>query len=359
MIKIEVEQGSPRWHAIRNGESEFGRMISASLISSVLQENPYEPSHRLFEYMVGLKERPDISKSPHIMRGVHGEQEVSDWVTTNTGVLGMPVVGVSERHPFLMASFDWYDDVAGINEIKRPGEKVFERAKQQGAPVYYLAQLDQQMIVSDGQHTESRLVLWHPGLQAGEPVRKGFEPLIFERRLTAEREDRILQAAQDFLARVERYLDGDLTARMIADPKETAWARRYKAGGDPNVICVQDDLFPDDLTEWDAKMADLIEKDAIKSDLEKQLKSVKAQYDKTVKELVALKGDYKIAEDAKTGARLSTFDTEGSVDWKAVAEELAEGEIAPKLMDKHRRAGRSGVRVTLPKPQKSEGTKAA
>lgn len=347
---IELEQGSQKWLDFRNGLSEHGIVVSASRVPSILKEHAYSGSfsHEVFGELLGARKAKDLSRNPAVQRGHRLEPEAVAYINALMGVEGKNPVGISEKYPWLSASFDWFHSDGGVWEIKSTGRKVFDRAKVEGIPTYYKAQMETQMIVTDDQFREGYMLMWPPddGPEDEAPLEI---PLI----LTKEREKRIVTETRRFLDDLEAALLGDESRIWVLDPMEQARARAYRgAGGD--TFTPASDLPKDELAVWNEKMQSMLvaRKDRLLAEL--QLKSCKKEEDEKVAGLVSVMFDtygYELCEDEATGTRISAKMADGSVKYKELAEYyeaqlgLSEDE-AQQARDQFAGDGRRSVRVT-------------
>lgn len=361
---IQLEQGSPEWLAFRNGDSEHGLVISASRVPSVLKEHAYSGafSHEVFEEMVSGAAGRDLSRVPAVARGHRLEPMAAAHVNALMGVVGTNPVGISDRYPWLAASFDWYHPDAGVWEIKSPGRKVFERAKVEGIPAYYRAQIETQIIVTDGEFRDGYMLMWPP-----DDAVEGEEPLELPITLSRDREALIIKETKRFVDDLKAVMLGDESRRWLIDPMEQARARRYRSGSG-DTFTPKSDLTPDELKAWNQKMAQMLEARKSRLLLEKEFKDIKAVEDGYIAELVQtldLYG-YELGEDEETGTRITAKTTEGTLKYKELAEHyeqllgLEEAE-AEETREQFRGDRRRSVRVTavMDKESKPARKKAA
>jgi putative phage-type endonuclease len=96
------------------------------------------------------KERDDFSQY-FLDRGRNFEARVREAYEAITGVPVSPIFGENEEYPFIRASFDGLSiDGLRIVEIKVPGQKAVDLARQGLIPVYYRAQLAHQAMTAWG-----------------------------------------------------------------------------------------------------------------------------------------------------------------------------------------------------------------
>lgn len=141
----ESVQGSDAWREFRKDK------IGASDIATILGVNPWETPLEFFERRVHGIEKP---KSAAMQRGNDLEKEARRMMNEKTGRDYQPCVLQSYDNPSLMVSLDgMYVDEDGVHiiEIKCPGKKTHEIAKEGQIPFYYIPQICYQCMITGAQ----------------------------------------------------------------------------------------------------------------------------------------------------------------------------------------------------------------
>jgi len=137
---VDIEPNTPEHFEFRKGK------IGASHAPSIMGGG-FQKAVDLWEEIVFNKERP---KTHAMARGIDLEPKARDWFNKEMGIDFRPIVAQSKVFPWRIASLDGYFAVEGfvqILEIKCPGKKDHELAKQGIVPKHYMPQLQHQMDV--------------------------------------------------------------------------------------------------------------------------------------------------------------------------------------------------------------------
>lgn len=142
----ETVQGSPEWLIWRT------QGIGASDAPVIMGKSLYLRAYELFKHKTGqatnTKPNPILQKIRE--RGHQLEPVARSLFERLTGNPIAPLVAVSERHPFIRASFDGYDSFSGEpTEIKCPGARAHSMALAGYVPEEYIDQLQHQMYVCE------------------------------------------------------------------------------------------------------------------------------------------------------------------------------------------------------------------
>lgn len=164
MKEMNLEQKSPEWLQWRR------ERVTASEIAVVLNLSPYMTPYQLWGEKLGIFERPDLSKNPHVQRGVEMEPKVASFIEQSSDLLELakpfinsapmliPVVAESTDYPHIGASFDglhYCFDTKNyfVYEIKYPSSSTWLEVcllgRNSKAFQLYVAQVHQQMLVAD------------------------------------------------------------------------------------------------------------------------------------------------------------------------------------------------------------------
>jgi putative phage-type endonuclease len=129
-----VAQGSDVWKEARK------KRIGGSEIASIIGISPYVSAYQLWMEKTGIKEREDISRMPHVVRGINGEKVARMLIEKQTLKSFNPQVWKIEGTP-LGASDDGHShELNTILEIKCQGAKAHEATKNGVIPNYYMCQ---------------------------------------------------------------------------------------------------------------------------------------------------------------------------------------------------------------------------
>lgn len=138
----ESIQGSEAWKSFRKDK------IGASDVPTIMGVSPWESPREFFRRKVqGI----ELKKNSFMQRGNDLEATVRDKVNWITGRNYQPVVLQSCENPLMIASLDgMYVDKDGVHilEIKCPGKKAHDIARQGLIPEYYVPQVCYQYMIS-------------------------------------------------------------------------------------------------------------------------------------------------------------------------------------------------------------------
>ena len=148
MKVINLPQRSPEWLSWRTGG------MSASEASVLLGISPYKTLWRLWAEKTGRAKEEDISRNPHVIRGVENEDRARQCAEYEfNGELLLPVCGVSDKYPLIRASLDGIDSSGIPTELKCPcdtqwADVIANGEKSEGYATYY-PQVQQQILVTE------------------------------------------------------------------------------------------------------------------------------------------------------------------------------------------------------------------
>jgi putative phage-type endonuclease len=123
--------------------------IGSSDIGIIMYESPYRDINELWEDKTGLLEKRHTTNWA-IERGKRLEPWARDIYEWQTKTEMRPRTFVHRRFKFMRASLDGFNQRLSLGiEIKVPGKKDLELAKQHSLPMHYYAQIQWQMMVAD------------------------------------------------------------------------------------------------------------------------------------------------------------------------------------------------------------------
>jgi len=187
MIIEHVEQGSEPWLTWRKSG------VGASEIAAVLGISPFKTAHGLWQEKTGAVE--GFKGNAATQRGSDLEEvacEAYGDVKGNTKVNTANTCLTHDSYTFIKASLDGWIDDETIIEIKCPLAKNYEAMKEE-VPAYYIAQMQQQMLVSGAR----RCVFW-----VFDPELGGYATMV---EADSEYFEIIIKAATDFWHKVEMF----------------------------------------------------------------------------------------------------------------------------------------------------------
>lgn len=139
-----MEQRSAEWHAFRRSG------IGASDCPAIMNESPWKTAHDIWLSKVGLGE--DQFMTTAMQKGIDLEPLALEWLEREHKISFKPIVMKHKTISYMYASLDGYNEQLNfIVEIKCPGSKVHEMAKDGIIPKHYVGQLQHQMCVADVQ----------------------------------------------------------------------------------------------------------------------------------------------------------------------------------------------------------------
>ncbi len=275
-----IAQRSPEWFAWRKGG------ITASDAAVILGSGD-KTWWRLWAEKVGLAEPEDLSRNPHVQRGIALEPAARAALEAHIGDILLPVCVESDCGMF-RASLDGITAQGIPTELKCPSEGVFQDASHNGvgsgAVARYVPQVQHQMLVAGA--SSAWLAFFFEGqLKAFEIDRD--QAMI----------DRLIENGQRFWEHVETGKSPEL------DPGR-------------DVFTPSGDLA----TKWLSAAAAWRAGDAQQAALEAQLEGVKKKKDLAQKILVDLMGEFLVGDGY--GVRVTRYLQKGALDYQAILKEL-------------------------------------
>ena len=321
---IDLNQRTPAWHAWRS------QGVTASEAPVIMGASPYQTPWRLWAVKTGKVRPEDLSHNPNVRRGIALEDEARADFEARHGAIVIPICAQSSEHPQIRASFDGLDDEGRPVEIKVPSAKKFEEVMARGidddpwtfedvtargtdsdAYRMYWWQVQVQLLVADAQ---SGFLVFYQG------------PGVF-REFTVFRNDAAI-------------------AEIVASL--TGFWRLIQDGEEPPLDPARDLYIPtgESLDDWTAKAGKYRKLAADKAKLDAQVKKLKGDLDGIEDDLVAMMGDFLLAETA--GLKVTRFAKRGSVDYKAALAVL-HPDLEEAALEAYRRSPSEEVRVTVQK----------
>lgn len=141
----ELVQQSPEWREFRRSH------IGSSDAPIIMGASPWCTPYKLWRRKLGIDE--EVEATPRMRRGIEMENEARIHFEIISNLHVSPRVIVSHDHPWMMASLDGItDDGKDAVEIKCPGQKDHELAKDGKIPDKYYPQLQHQIAVAELDH---------------------------------------------------------------------------------------------------------------------------------------------------------------------------------------------------------------
>lgn len=141
MKVINVEQGSKEWLSWRK------TVITATDCPAILGSSPWSTAYKCWQRKLGLIEEQKTNDA--MERGKRLEPNARKQFIERYRINMTPVVVESSEFNFLGASLDGLSDCTKyILEIKCGGEKLYKQAGEGIIPLYYMHQIQQQLLVT-------------------------------------------------------------------------------------------------------------------------------------------------------------------------------------------------------------------
>lgn len=318
-------QRTPEWHAFRDGG------IGGSEIAAVMNISPYKTPLQLFLEKTGAIAPADLSKNPHVRRGIRFEDHIADIVMRHFGVRGLPLCGIHEEYEFLRVSFDLLADAA-LYEIKAISDKQWEEMLVNGAHPHYIVQVEYQLLVAEKLVSKGNLVYWRQVANPDGSMRE--EVRVFPIVLTPDRRAELIEAAKGFW---DMVTNGILPP---ADPKRD--------------VLSEAEMEEEQLETWRKIAA----RSKARERLYKRLKRVVERLDKgseaDEKVLLAIIADR--FSGSGSGIRYTRFWKSGTVDFGKALKALAPTHTESDL-DPFRKKGQWQTRLTVEKAKEAKAEK--
>ena len=139
---IDLVQGSDPWLSYRKSK------VMASEVAAILNSSEYETPFQRWQRKLGLS--PEQEETPAMRRGKELEPIARKKFCEGWGIHMIPVVGQSDSHEWMAASFDGFSsNDNSILEIKCNGKKNHDIALGGEVPYSHWLQMQQQMYVAE------------------------------------------------------------------------------------------------------------------------------------------------------------------------------------------------------------------
>ncbi len=327
MKVINFPQRSPQWHRWR------AEGIGASEASVILCLSAYKTVWRLWAEKTGRAKEEDISRNPHVIRGIKNEdiarqcaEHEYDLVNKDrarqcaehefNGELLLPVCAESDKYPFIHASLDGIDSSGIPTELKCPCESqwadiIANEENSEGYKTYY-PQVQQQILVTEAPYA---WMLFY------SPENNG-----------------------DY--RIFKVLRDDDLIKQIIDKAIEFWTHVEK-DAPPDLDTKRDLFIPDDendVNEWIENARNYRLMDQQIKELKEKLSTLEQRKSINLESMKTCMGDFLKADFA--GVNITRFKRTGTIDYKKYLAENYPDFDADKL-ELYRRSGSAQTRVTV------------
>lgn len=135
---LDIEQGTPEWHALRKIK------ITATDASIIMGASHWKTRIQL--YHEKLSNDPPFPPNERMQRGIDLEPVARELFNLKTGLNMRPAVVINPYYPWMMASLDGLSECGQYSlEIKCPGEKDHNEALAGKVPAHYFPQNQHQI----------------------------------------------------------------------------------------------------------------------------------------------------------------------------------------------------------------------
>ena len=305
MNVINVSQRTPEWRLWRS------QGVSASEAAIIMNRSPYKTPWRLWAEKTGRVLEQSLDNNPLIRIGIEQEPQALQRFEDKHEVMLLPLCGESERYPLMRASFDGLSESNEPVEVKCPHESTFLdvllNREQSAAYQLYGCQVQQQLLVADAQR--GFLFFYHQG-----------------------------QDVEFVIERDEAFLT------QLIDTAMDFWSA-VKSGPEPQKDAARDLYLPNGAAElqWQQLAANYRQNAEKIDDIKAQLKGIELDQASIEQSLVGLMGDFMAAEHS--GLRVSRFQVQGSIDYKAVMKALLPS-VQELALEAYRKKPADRIRIT-------------
>ena len=264
MKTIELQQGTPEWHAFR------AEHYTASDAPAMLGISPYKTRNELLrEKKLGITPELDAATQARMAKGHEYEAQARPSAEEKIGEELYPAVGVCAAHPKLAASFDGITmDGRLIWEHKTINDTIRAAVANAEIPEHHRAQLEHQLIVSGAGEAifcasngsdEAISIRYESDPAMRERILKGWEQFSEDLK-TFEAQPEPVQAigrAPEHLPALRIEVTGQVTASNLADFKE--YALSVFAGINRNLVTDQDFADAEQTVKWCSNVEDRLQ----------------------------------------------------------------------------------------------------
>lgn len=315
MAIIDIEQGTPEWHAWRDAG------VTASEIACIFGSSPFKTHWQLWAEKSGLRQPDDIDRNPYVRRGKAYEHMLREHVATKRKLGIVPCCVEWDDDRLLRASLDGIDTRRRPWEFKVPSEGNFEavrkdRLESLPARTYYL-QVQHQILCTGA--SEGYLVFGR--IDESQPLPRVAETIVLPVAPDPEIHQEIVAKARDF---------HDAVVNGVApekDPERDVFAPASEQ--DASIWRAQADRI----------VPLLLRKKQLQGEIEKLEKEIKS-LSEPVK---AILGVNKAGEFA--GLRILKVTRTGAVDWPRYAKAKGDDPRDEAIVGPYRKAGTSSYQL--------------
>ena len=305
MKVIDVSQRSDAWRQWRL------QGVSASEAAIVMNRSPYKTPWRLWAEKIGLVLEASLDNNPLIRAGIQQEPEALQRFEDKHELMLLPLCGESEQYPLMRASFDGLSEANEPVEIKCPHETTFldvllNREASEAYQLYW-CQVQQQLLVSEAQR--GFLFFYHQGQDIEFEIQRD-ETFLTE----------LVDTAMDFWSAVKSKKE------PIKDPDRDLFLPKGHAE-----------------RQWQQLAATYRQRALTIQELKSQINQLEGEQSLIEDTLVALMGDFVAAEHS--GLRISRFQSQGAIDYKAALHAL-QPDVQAAALELYRKPSATRVRVT-------------
>ncbi|MEI8574794.1 endonuclease [Methylomonas sp. LW13] len=305
MNVIDVSQRSAAWRHWRS------QGVSASEAAVIMNRSPYKSPWRLWAEKIGLVLEASLDNNPLIRAGIQQEPEALQRFEDKHELMLLPLCGESEQYPLMRASFDGLSDANEPVEIKCPHETTFLdvllNREVSAAYQLYWCQVQQQLLVAEAER--GFLFFYHQGQDVEFEIQRD-ETFLTE----------LIESAMAFWSAV----------KSKKEPSKDPERDLYLPKGDAE-------------QQWQ-QLAASYRNSAVKiADLKAELKTLEDSQAAIENTLVLLMGEYLAAEHS--GLRISRFQSQGAIDYKAALQAL-QPDVLASALEVYRKPSATRVRVT-------------
>ena len=308
---VDIRQRSPEWYVWRR------QGITASTVAAVLGYDEHKTPWRVWAEYLGKIDPEDLSRNPHVRRGILGEDAVRQAFEDRHNEVAIPACVESDENPVFRASLDGLSLTGVPVEMKCPARSTHNEVKAYGRVsepyLRYWPQVQHQIYTAGADH----------GYLCFLNESDTEEPYIefrIERDETFIR-DEMIPLVLDFWHRIQKKKEPP------RDPQRDVF---IPEGDDITAWLVSVESYRQAKADIDARMAEV---EALKETL-------KALEEK----LGGLMGDFRTAY--AFGLQVTRFGRAGTIDYKKIVQERLPNLTDSELEAYRRAPGKPQMRIT-------------